>query len=327
MQTLEQLQGSFAEYAAGQSFLQEPASLYAPMNYLLSLGGKALRPVLLLAGCQVFTDDISQAYAPSFGIELFHNFSLMHDDIMDAAPTRRGKATVHALYDANTAILSGDAMLVYAYDYISRVQANILPEVLSVFNRTALGVCEGQRYDMDFERQERVSVEEYLRMIELKTAVLLQGALHIGARIGGAEPEQARILGEFGRHLGIAFQLQDDWLDTFGDEASFGKRIGGDIVQNKKTYLYLKALERADEQNRARLQDFLKHPTDTAQAQAEKIASVTELFVELGADQSTAQAVQDYHDRALACLPALGLPEERLQPLLDMAAKLALRRV
>ena len=326
MKNIEQLQLVFKNYAANQQFTQTPTELYEPLNYILALGGKAMRPALLLAGCQLFSDDITPALAAAFGVELFHNFSLMHDDIMDNAATRRGKATVHEYYNNNTAILSGDVMLVYAYQYVSKVPERSLASVFRVFNQTAIGVCEGQRYDINFETQAQVAIADYLRMIELKTAVLLSGALQIGALVAGADEQQCQYLGEFGRNMGIAFQLQDDYLDTFGDAAKFGKRIGGDIVQNKKTYLYLRALELANAEQLQQLKS-LYNQTVPADQEAAKIAAVTALFRDLGIPMETQKIMEHYHQTALAALSNIAADMVRKQPLLDMAAQLLGREV
>lgn len=250
----------------------------------------------------------------------------MHDDIMDAAPTRRGKATVHHQYDVNTAILSGDVMLVYAYQYIGQVESALLPTVFRIFNETAIGVCEGQRYDMNFETQSAVAMDEYIRMIELKTAILLWGSLQIGALIGGAGLDQATLVGEFGRNLGIAFQLQDDYLDTFGDAAKFGKRIGGDIVQNKKTYLYLQALQRANAQQRQTLLDWFAQSVPADQEET-KIAAVTQLYRDLDIPSDVQTRIHAYHQAALDALAQVRVPETRRQPLIALLAQLLGREI
>lgn len=311
MRTLSELQDAFKQYAQKQIFTQQPTELYEPIEYILSLGGKAMRPALALMGCNLFSDDVTPALAPAYGVELFHNFSLMHDDIMDKADLRRGKPTVHIRYNTNNAILSGDAMLVYSYQYMSQVDAALLPMVMRIFNQTAIGVCEGQQYDMNFETTFDVDIATYIRMIELKTAVLLEGALEIGALVGGASSEQAELLGEFGRNMGIAFQLKDDYLDTFGEAAKVGKRIGGDILQNKKTYLVLKALEVGDAATRQSLLNWLQSSTDSPAAENAKIEAVTQIFQQLAIPYHIETLIETYYLHAIQALHQLELPEAR----------------
>lgn len=311
MNILEQ----YKHYAAANRFDQTPQSLYEPMNYLLALGGKAMRPALLLYACQLFDATKLQAALPAaYAVELFHNFSLMHDDIMDAADLRRGQATVHKKYDTNTALLSGDVMLVYAYEYLAKIPTAQLPQALHRFNQTAIGVCKGQRMDMDFEQTFDISLSDYLLMIELKTAVLLQGAMEIGALIGGATPDEAQLAGEFGRLMGIAFQLQDDFLDTFGKAEKVGKRIGGDIVQNKKTYLLLYTLSQADEADKASLLKWMSQTTEEKQAD-KKIKEVTKLFKKYQADLQLQALMQDYTQQAAFALAQIPSAEEFKLPL------------
>jgi geranylgeranyl diphosphate synthase type II len=247
-----------------QDFDEEPRELYQPISYILSLGGKRLRPALTLAGCELFNGELSDSLLPALGIEVFHNFSLVHDDIMDQAELRRGKKTVHSKWNENIAILSGDAMLVKSYQYIAQVDASLLPKVLKCFSDTALAICEGQQMDMNFEERMQVSEEEYLEMISLKTAVLLGAALKIGALIGKASVKQANALYEFGVSAGMAFQIQDDLLDAFGDPEKFGKKPGGDILQDKKTLLMIygqqekewQALEKEDLQGAEKVKAY-----------------------------------------------------------------------
>jgi len=253
MQQIVQLQNSINQYISNKTYGASPVELYEPINYIMSLGGKRLRPCLLLMACDMFGGDVEQALAPALAIEVFHNFTLMHDDIMDKAPLRRGKPTVHEKWNANTAILSGDVMMVESNKLIMQVKDNILRPVLDVFNDTAVGVCEGQQIDMNFETRQDVQIDEYINMIRLKTAVLVGGALKMGALVGGADDAEGTLLYNFGEQLGIAFQLQDDILDVYGDPKKFGKQVGGDIISNKKTYLLIKALELAKG-------DTLEHP-------------------------------------------------------------------
>ncbi len=276
MSTLSDLLNRIQAYADAQPLPQDPAELYEPCSYILGLGGKRLRPALTLMAYELFGDDVDVALPVAWAVELFHNFSLMHDDIMDAAPLRRGQPTVHARWNTSTAILSGDALLIQAYRQLaSFADEPAIPKLLDTFNRIAIGVCEGQQLDLNFEQRPDVSVNEYLHMIELKTAVLLGGALEMGALCARASNEDAAALYEFGCLAGIAFQIQDDLLDTYGDPAKFGKQVGGDIVQNKKTLLVLKTQEVAPEADRLELQQWLDTPTDDP---AEKIAAVRRLF-------------------------------------------------
>ena len=279
MQTLHQIQQLFEQFLLDNKFSREPRELYEPIDYILSLGGKRLRPAVLLMGHYLFDDSVEQSLPAAFAVEVFHNFTLLHDDIMDDAPLRRGKPTVHEKYNLNTGILSGDVMLVYAYEYLTKLEHPRLKDVLKIFNRFAIEVCEGQQLDINFEKRNDVSIEEYIRMIELKTSVLLGGALKIGALLGGANEKDAQLLYEFGRNLGIAFQLQDDVLDTFGDPEKFGKKTGGDIAQNKKTYLYLKALEVADQETKTALKACYNNPD---MEEGAKIREVIRMFNQLG---------------------------------------------
>ncbi|MEO5595488.1 MAG: polyprenyl synthetase family protein [Chitinophagaceae bacterium] len=243
MHSFEDLSKLFKEKFEVPHFPDEPATLYNPNNYFLTIGGKRVRPVMCLMGNELFGEIIPDCYHVATAIELFHNFTLIHDDIMDKAPLRRGMQTVHEKYDASTALLAGDVMLVRAYDYLNKIKTIFIHQVLHLFNKTAKEVCEGQQLDMDFEKQEQVSMNQYLKMIELKTSVSLAASLQSGAILGGAGEGNQRHLYEFGRNLGIAFQVQDDYLDAFGDPEKFGKKVGGDITANKKTFLMIHALE------------------------------------------------------------------------------------
>ena len=319
----------FRAYAEAQAFKDEPQSLYEPINYLLGLGGKAMRPVLVLMAYRLFggEEGLEKALPAAYAVELFHNFSLMHDDIMDKADLRRGQATVHQKYDANTAILSGDVMLVKAYESLAKVPQDKLLSVLTCFNRTCVGVCEGQRLDMDFETQaaEAVSMAAYLKMIELKTAVLLAGGMHMGAILGGATEDEAALAAEFGRLVGVAFQLQDDYLDTFGQDTQVGKRIGGDIVQNKKTYLVIEALNTANEEDREALLKWLTEPCEGEAAEKKKIKAVTAIFKRSGAEAKLRQAVKDYGQAALEALQQVPAAEKYKRELAALLAQLETR--
>ena len=284
--------------------LQNPDELYEPINYILSLDGKRIRPALLLASCEMFGGDISKAIYPAIGIEVFHNFTLVHDDIMDNAPLRRNQATVHSRWNRNTAILSGDVMMVKAYQYIAQCELEFLPRVLSIFSAMATQVCEGQQWDMNFETRKDVSIEEYLNMINLKTAVMLAGSLKIGAILGGAYEKDARHIYEFGKYLGLAFQLQDDILDVFGDQSKFGKKAGGDIISNKKTFLYLKAMEMANELLRLKM-NKLVHSTNFVEE--DKIKTFTEIYNTLGVKEIAKQKMHGFYENALKHLSSINL--------------------
>lgn len=257
------------------SYPSSPRNLYEPVSYLLGLGGKRLRPALLLLATDLFGGDVEKAVKPAMAIEFFHNFSLMHDDIMDKAPLRRGKPTVHEKWSDSTAILSGDIMLIEAYKLICEVEAVKLPACLKIFNTISTEVCEGQQMDMNFEKEEFVSIEEYIEMIRLKTAVLLGGALKIGAVIADASENDQELINDFGTKLGVAFQLQDDILDVYGDPEKFGKQVGGDIISNKKTFLLIKALELAKDDLKKKLEDLLNNQIITAD---DKVAQVTAIY-------------------------------------------------
>lgn len=285
-----------------ESLPKEPLRLYEPLRYTMALGGKRMRPLLTLMGAGTFAEDVRPALHAAVGIELFHNFTLLHDDIMDNAPLRRGKQTVFAKWNPNVAILSGDAMYTEAFRQMALSPPHILPHVLDVFTRTALEVCEGQQLDMDFETRDQVSIPEYIRMIELKTAVLLAGALEIGALCGGAYATEAHKLYEFGKHVGIAFQLQDDILDVYGDPEKFGKQVGGDIVSNKKTFLLISALNKADAYSREALQNWLQATTADA---TEKVKAVTAIYDQLGIRAHAETEMWKHYEIGIAALESM----------------------
>jgi geranylgeranyl diphosphate synthase, type II len=322
MKKLKDLQSIIEEAVTKLDIPGHPIELYEPVSYILSLGGKRMRPALLLMACDLFDGDVGAAISPALAIEVFHNFTLMHDDIMDNAPLRRGKVTVHERWGHNTGILSGDAMLVLSYQLMMKVEDHLLREVLDVFNKTALGVCEGQQLDMDFEKRPEVHVEEYLEMIRLKTSVLLGGALKIGALIGGAQIKDAELLNNFGEYLGIAFQLQDDILDVYGDPDKFGKQVGGDIRSNKKTWLLIRALELATGSQKTELENWiaLKEFDNT-----EKVRAVTRIYDALNIRQYAEQTMETFADKAFAALDAINLPEEHKQYLRNFADGLLVR--
>src|SRR5882762_738404 len=322
MKQLHELQEIIGNAVKELNFPGYPAQLYEPISYILSLGGKRMRPALLLMACDLFGGDVDAAISPALAIEVFHNFTLMHDDIMDNAPLRRGRTTVHERWNKNAAILSGDVMLVEGYKLMMQVEDRLLRPILDIFNTTATGVCEGQQLDMEFEELSNVNIDEYLNMIRLKTAVVLGGALKIGALIGGADVKDAELLSSFGEHLGLAFQLQDDILDVYGDPEKFGKQVGGDIISNKKTYLLIKAKELANERQTVNL----NHWIDLKQFDThEKVEAVTAIYNSLDVRKYAEEAMQTYADKAFDALDAINLPEEHKQYLRDFADGLLVR--
>jgi geranylgeranyl diphosphate synthase type II len=317
----------FDQYLNANNYQQKsPQELYEPIDYILGLGGKRIRPLSVLIACSLFSKEIEKALPAAYAIEVFHNFSLVHDDIMDKSVIRRGQPTVHKKWDDNTAILSGDVMLVYAYEHLAKLDPAILPIALTTFNEVAIGVCEGQQKDINFEERlaTSVSIAEYIDMITLKTSVLIYGAMKIGALVGGANLENAERVAEFGKNLGIAFQLQDDYLDTFGETAKVGKRIGGDILQNKKTYLVIKALELANTADKATLLELLTQ-TVAEEKEEEKIATVTAIFHKLDIPKQMQSAIKKYNDIALQNLTKINVSEEQKQPLVDLLHQLMVR--
>ena len=318
MYTNEQLQTLIENYLAQTEFPAEPELLYAPIAYSLSGGGKRLRPMLVLLAHAVFADNVQQALPAAGAVEVFHNFTLLHDDIMDNAAIRRGKPSVFARWGQNVAILSGDAMLIYAYRLLCGLPADKLPQVLATFDDMALEVCEGQQYDMDFEKKQKVSVVEYMHMIELKTSALLAGSVLIGALLGGASENDCRKLRRFAIELGLAFQLQDDLLDSYGDER-LGKAIGGDILEGKKTYLMVTAMSRADEATRNELRSLL---ADSKMPAERKIAAVKAIYDRLDVPHLTEQQIELRFERALAQLETLSADPARTAPLREFAAGL-----
>jgi geranylgeranyl diphosphate synthase type II len=305
-------------FAATLPFAQSPVTLYDPCRYLLQKGGKRIRPVLCLMANELFDGIAEDAWHAAMGIELFHNFTLIHDDIMDNAPLRRGNPTIHAKYGLTAGILCGDVMSIYSYDHLAKIKIN-LPQVLKLFNKTAIEVCEGQQMDMDFESRNDVSIDEYMHMITLKTSVLLACSLKMGAMVGGALGDSANKLYEFGKNMGIAFQLQDDYLDAFGDAEKLGKQNGGDIRENKKTYLHIKALENAHNRQREEI------ATLTGQNGDDKVKAMLAIYAETGADVACREAVALYSRQAYRCLDELAIPSKRKEPLLELANYLLLR--
>ncbi len=292
-----------------QQFPSTPEELYAPIEYVMSQGGKRLRPMLTLLACDMFGGKTEDALYPALAIEVFHNFTLVHDDIMDKAPLRRGKETVYKKWNSDIAILSGDTMFAMAYQYAVRTQSAFIPDILDVFSKAAIEVCEGQQYDMNFEQQDDVSIEDYIRMITLKTAVLLAASLKIGAIIASADKKSVQEIYNFGIALGIAFQLQDDFLDVYGDESTFGKKNGGDIVANKKTFLYLKAMTFADKDKARQLHQLY---LDKGMNPQEKIEKVTAIFNQLEIEKSVKSTIDWYYQQAMSHLDHCTAPESRI---------------
>ncbi len=319
MNRLKELTKVVGEYIDTLEFPEEPAGLYDPMRYSLDGGGKRLRPVLTVAACNIFSDNPQCALPTAAAVEVFHNFTLQHDDIMDNADVRRGKPSVYKKWGENTALLSGDAMMIYSYHLLQQTATEYLPAVFGCFNHMALTVCEGQQLDMDFERRDNVTIEEYMTMIDKKTAALLAGATIIGAIQGGADNQNLRKLFLFATELGLAFQLQDDLLDSYGTEAQLGKRIGGDILEGKKTFLTITALRNADEQTRKELTTLLRN-SDVEPS--EKIASVLAIYNSLGVKEQTEAEIEHHFDRAISELTSLAVDEERIEPMLELARSL-----
>lgn len=295
-------------------FGETPHNLYEPLRYILSLGGKRLRPALTLLGCYLFDDDFQKAMEPAIGVEVFHNFTLMHDDIMDNAPLRRGHVTVHEKWNANIAILSGDVMFVKANEQLMKVEDRILRNTMELFNKCAVEVCEGQQFDMDFEERDEVGEEEYINMIRLKTAVLVGFALRLGALIGGATDEQSAIVEEFGVNVGLGFQLNDDILDVYADQAKFGKQVGGDIISNKKTLMLIQALKQAKGADKEELNQWVH--TEKFDA-ADKVKAVTAIYNRLGIKEKATERANSYFNEGFNALDKLNVSDEKKQLLKD----------
>ena len=318
-----QIEKALKELFENLKFTAEPAGLYDPLRYMMEIGGKRIRPRLCLTAYSLFQDSFcEEILAPASALEVFHSFTLIHDDIMDKADVRRGVPTVYRKWDENTAILSGDVMSIESYKLIAKAPASVLPKVLELFSQTAAEVCEGQQYDMDFENMQHVQMEAYIKMIGLKTAVLIACAAKMGAIIGGAAPEQCDLLYKYGFDLGLAFQVADDWLDTFGDPKVFGKAIGGDILNNKKTWLMIKALEKASDTEREALHKAMEMPLDTEQEKAAKIAAVINIYESLGIKEDAKQEIVRLHEQAMGYVAQLGLSEEAVTPLHNYATAL-----
>jgi geranylgeranyl diphosphate synthase type II len=324
MQSTAAYQEHFSDYFVQQDFFRQPKNLYEPIGYILSLGGKRIRPILTLMAAEIFDSPLQKALPAAMAVEVFHNFSLVHDDIMDDAPLRRGKATVHEKWDLNTGILSGDAMLILAYQFFENYEPAVFKALAKLFSKTALEVCEGQQYDVDFENRDDVTIVEYLKMIEFKTAVLVAAALKMGAIIAETTTENANLIYDFGLNLGIAFQLQDDYLDCFGNPETFGKQVGGDIIENKKTYLYLKTIEFAKPAER---EELLHLYSIQPQDNAEKIASVKEIFIQTGAATATQKAIEAFTLKSFETLEKMEISDEKKKALQTFGEALMNRSV
>jgi geranylgeranyl diphosphate synthase type II len=313
MQSFQELSAQFNTQFATKHFPDTPTTLYEPGEYFLQIGGKRIRPVMCLLGNELFSEIHPDAFQVARAIELFHNFTLVHDDMMDEASLRRGMPTVHTKYDYNTALLVGDVMLIRAYEFLQNIQPSYLPKILKIFNRTAREVCEGQQLDMDYAKMSEVSMEQYIHMITLKTSVLLAACLEVGAIIGGAGEKNCEHLYEFGKKIGIAFQIQDDYLDAYGNAADFGKEVGGDIKQNKKTFLLLHALSVANTDQRKQLDALL------ANNDADKVEKVLAIFNACGVGEWAENLKAKYMQEAFEHLESIAVVSSRKQPLIDLA--------
>lgn len=324
MHTVNQYQEFVTEYLQSQLELKEPKNLYEPIHYILNLGGKRIRPVLTIMSAEIFDVSYKKALPAALAVEVFHNFSLVHDDIMDDAPLRRGNVTVHEKWNTNTAILSGDAMLILAYQYFEFYEPKIFRKLAKLFSKTALKVCEGQQLDVDFETRQDVTIPEYMKMIEYKTAVLVAAAIKMGAIIAEASTENSDLIYDFGLNLGLAFQLQDDYLDAFGNPETFGKQLGGDIIENKKTYLYLKAMEFASEADKNKLAELFSTQMED---NTTKITLAKEIFVNSGAATATQKAIEEYTFKAFGMLDQMNIKDDRREMLRIFGQKLMGRKV
>ena len=300
-------------------YSHQPDELYAPIRYVLSLGGKRIRPTFLIMAYNMYADDIERVYSTAAGMEIFHNFTLLHDDLMDKADMRRGKATVHKKWNENTAILSGDGMLVLAYRYLVQASEKDLQKVLNLANDTFTGIMEGQQYDMDFETRDDVTEDEYIEMIRLKTSVLVAACVRMGAMLGGASESDSKLLYEFGEKIGLAFQLQDDLLDVYGDAAVFGKKIGGDILCNKKTYLYINAYRLADRKQKEELDRWAVYEGDDPDS---KISGVRAIYDAVGVKTLSERLINSLFDEAMSRLDIVNLPADRKSLLREYAGSL-----
>ncbi|WP_279171766.1 polyprenyl synthetase family protein [Prevotella nigrescens] len=323
MYTSNELLEIINQYLSKLSYNRKPASLYEPIKYVLDLGGKRIRPILMLLSYNLYKDNPQEILSSACALETYHNYTLLHDDLMDEAPLRRGQQTVHMKWNANQAILSGDSMLVLAYERLAKCDTKHLEAVLSLFTETALQIGEGQQYDMEFEMRNDVAVEEYIEMIRLKTSVLLACATKMGAILADATQEDAENLYKFGEQIGLAFQLQDDYLDVYGDAKVFGKKIGGDIVSNKKTYMLITAFNQANTGQRAELENWINKKDFNTE---EKIVAITRLYNEIGIDKLAKEKMNFYYEQGKNFLDAVKLPDERKEALAEYAAKMMKRQ-
>ncbi|MDY0780959.1 polyprenyl synthetase family protein [Tenacibaculum sp. IB213877] len=321
---LSKYQLAFDAYLKTQTFNKEPKNLYTPVEYILQLGGKRVRPLLTLIAADIFSGTVKEALPAAMAVETFHNFTLVHDDIMDEAPLRRGKETVHQKWNINTGILSGDAMLILAYQYFENYEPIVFQKLAQLFSKTALEVCDGQQLDVDFETRNDVTIDEYINMITLKTSVLVAAALKMGAIVAKTNDEQANNLYNYGLNLGIAFQLQDDLLDAFGDPKTFGKQVGGDIIENKKTYLYLKSLEVADATDKEKLKFFFNQKLEENSI---KITEVTRIFEQNDIPALTQELIEYYTNKAFGYLQNIAITDDAKQGLIDFGNNLMSRKV
>lgn len=312
--TLDELQTLYGKFYTESRFDYTPDGLYAPVRHIMSIQGKRIRPMLLLMACDMFGGNVQEALNAAFAVEVFHNFTLVHDDVMDNADIRRGITSVHKKFGLNSAILAGDVMLSYSYKYLMRVSTPKINNALEVFTQTAIQIFEGQQMDLDFETRTDVTVEDYLKMIEYKTSVLLAAALQIGAVAANAPDEDQKKLYEFGLYLGLSFQIKDDWLDTFGEGSKVGKKIGGDIIQNKKTYLLITALNDANDAQRAELHRLLNNKNET-----EKVNGVMTIFRDLDIAAKTEKKIKEFYQQSLNSLAAVNLPDAKKQNLRVLA--------
>lgn len=323
MITEVKIETAIKELFGGLRFTAEPAGLYDPLRYMMDIGGKRIRPRLCLTTYALYKDSLSnEILLPAAAIEVFHSFTLIHDDIMDKADVRRGVPTVYRKWNDNTAILSGDVMSIESYKLLAKAPASVLPKALELFSTTAAEVCEGQQYDMDFENEENVPMEDYLKMIGLKTAVLIACSAKLGALIAGASEDECNLLYKYGYDLGLAFQIADDWLDTYADPKVFGKAIGGDILNNKKNWLMTRAFEKASAQTRQELLSAMSMPIETEEQKSAKIKTVKDIYAELGLEEEAKQEIKRLHTQAMAHIDTLNLTEEKANTLRNYATTL-----
>ena len=323
MITETHIESAIKELFGGLDFAAEPAGLYDPLRYMMNIGGKRIRPRLCLTTYALYKDSFNEEIlSPAAAIEIFHSFTLIHDDIMDKADVRRGVPTVYRKWNENTAILSGDVMSIESYKFLAKAPAEVLPKALDLFSKTAAEVCEGQQYDMDFENEDSVPMESYLKMIGLKTAVLIACSAKLGALIAGANDTECNLLYKYGYDLGLAFQIADDWLDTYADPKVFGKAIGGDILNNKKNWLMTRAFEKATTEIRKELLSAMSMPIETDEQKAAKVKTVKDIYAALGLEEEAKQEIVRLHTQAMAHIDALNLTEEKVNTLRNYAATL-----